>query len=499
MKNRENKRLVEVKKFLELDFNKSKDYSNIVELAAKVCDKPVALITLLDDKYNWLKVKYGTDIEVMPRETSFCQYGIQQDEILIIEDATKDNRFDDNPLVHLDPNLRFYAGVPLTLKNGEKLGTLCLFDQKSSSLTPLQQQTLTLFAKQATMLMELEISKVQLQLQVEQTEAKNASLMKIAQLQSHQIRQPLTTMMGLINVIKEGYQTVDKAWMDMFETATENFDATIHSIVAESIGSKDLRSIRFHKMVEEIDDYAILILDDRGTIENWNKGAQKIKGYTSKEIIGKNFSVFYTEKDIKNKQPSKLIALAQKEGVARDEGWRIRKDGTTFWGSIVITAIHNDHQKVIGFTKVTRDLTNIKKAEKEKELSLDMYHLMAEYTGKVARIGGWEFDLLKNEISWTSMTKIIHGVEDDYVPQLKEALNFYKKGPSRMKITKAVKKAIEAGIPWDLELQIINKQGNEIWVRATGKSDYKEGLSTKVYGTFHDITPLHSHTDLMQS
>lgn len=166
--------------------------------------------------------------------------------------------------------------------------------------------------------------------------------------------------------------------------------------------------------------------------------------------------------------------------------------------SIVITAIHNDHQKVIGFTKVTRDLTIIKKAEKEKELSLDMYHLMAEYTGKVARIGGWEFDLIKNEISWTSMTKIIHGVEDDYVPQLKNALNFYKKGPSRMKITKAVKKAIEAGIPWDLELQIINKQGNEIWVRATGKSDYKEGLSTKVYGTFHDITPLHSHSALMQ-
>ncbi len=488
MKNREKKRLLEVKKFLQLDFNKSDDFTNIVELAAKLCNKPVALITLLDDKYNWLKVKYGTDIEIMPRETSFCQFGIQQNDILIIEDASKDNRFNENSLVHSDPNLRFYAGVPLKLKNGEKLGTLCLFDQKPSVLTELQQKTLTLFAKQATVLMELEMSQTQLKNQVEQTEAKNDCLMKIAQLQSHQIRQPLTTLMSLINVIKEGYQNLDNQWLSMLETATHNFDTTIRTIVSESIGKKDLRSIRFNKMVEEIDDYAILILDEKGSIENWNRGAEKIEGYIANEIIGRHFSIFYLKDDILSKRPQQLLKRAQEEGIAKSEGWSLRKDGTTFWSRILITAIHNEDFKVIGFTKVIRDLTNIKKAEEAKLLSADMYHLMAEYTSKVVRIGGWELDLMTNNVSWTAMTKEIHGVSEDFKPQLKTAINFYKKGESRIQFTKAVKLAIKSGIPWDLEFQIINAQGNELWVRTTGKSDFKNGMSSKVYGIFHDIS-----------
>lgn len=488
MRNREKSRLLEVKKFLQLDYTKSDDFNNIVELAAKLCGKPVALITLLDDKYNWIKVNYGLDVEVMPRETSFCQYGIQQDEILIVEDAVQDARFINNPLVNLAPNVRFYAGVPLTLKNGEKLGTLCLFDQKPSSLSALEQKTLILFAKQATVLMELEMSQLQLQRQVEETEAKNTSLVKIAQLQSHQIRQPLTTLMSLINVVKEGYQTMDEEWLTMFETATLNFDTTIHSIVAESIGSKDLRSIRFNKMIEEIDDYAIILLDDKGTVENWNKGAEKIKGYTASEVVGKNFSIFYTEEDLQRKLPQLLLARARKEGVAKEEVWRLRKDRSVFWGSILITAIHNEERKVIGFTKVTRDLTALKKAEDATLLSADMYNLMAQYTSKVARIGGWELDLVNNAVSWTPMTKEIHGVSADYIPQLKTSINFYKKGVSRIKITEAVKQAIVAGTEWDLELKIITVQGKEIKVRTTGRSDFKNGICTKVYGTFHDIT-----------
>jgi PAS domain S-box-containing protein len=488
MKNSESDRLVEVKKFLQLDFNKSTDFQEIVELAAKLCNKPVCLITLLDDKYNWHKVKYGTDIEVMPRESSFCQFGIQQNDILIVKDATKDERFNENPLVHSDRNLRFYAGVPLILKNGEKLGTLCLFDQKPNSLTAVQRKTLTLFAKQATVLMELEMSRMQLKIQVTKTEEKNESLMKIAQLQSHQIRQPLTTLMSLIQLIKEGYHEVNEEWLLMFEDATHNFDHTIRTIVAESIGSKDLKTIRFHKMIEEIEDYALLILDEKGKIENWNNGAEKIKGYTASEIIGKNFGVFFTLKDIQNRRPKKMMLKAQKKGFAKEEGWRLRKDGTVFWGSILITAILDEKQKIIGFTIITRDLTVVKKAEEDKLLLLDMYNLMTEYTGKVARIGGWQLDLLTNTVSWTSMTKTIHGVEEDYVPKLKTSLNFYKKGESRMQITKAVKRAIEEGTAWSLDLQIITTQGKEVWIHTTGKSDFKEGQCTKVYGTFHDIS-----------
>lgn len=120
---------------------------------------------------------------------------------------------------------------------------------------------------------------------------------------------------------------------------------------------------RYHKMVEEVEDYAILMLDKDGFVQNWNKGAEKIKGYTEAEILGKNFRLFYLPEDQINKLPETLIERARIHGKAVHEGWRVRKNGTTFWGSIVITALHNEQGDVIGFSKVTRDLTERKYAE----------------------------------------------------------------------------------------------------------------------------------------
>jgi PAS domain S-box-containing protein len=112
----------------------------------------------------------------------------------------------------------------------------------------------------------------------------------------------------------------------------------------------------YRKMLDEIQDYAIVLLDVDGTILTWNKGVEKIKGYKANEIIGQNFSIFYLPLDRKEDLPGRLLALATKEGRARHIGRRVRKDGTTFWGSILITAIHDDENKVVGFTKLTREL-----------------------------------------------------------------------------------------------------------------------------------------------
>ncbi|MFY0481631.1 sensor histidine kinase [Flavobacterium sp. PLA-1-15] len=120
---------------------------------------------------------------------------------------------------------------------------------------------------------------------------------------------------------------------------------------------------RYHKMIDEVQDYAILLMDKDGYIQNWNKGAQNIKGYREEEIIGKNFRVFYLKEDQESKLPEKLIEQATRTGKANHEGWRVRKDGTTFWGNIVITALHDKEHNIIGFSKVTRDLTERKIAD----------------------------------------------------------------------------------------------------------------------------------------
>ena len=355
----EHKRIQEVQRFLQLDFDKRKEFRDITDLASELCKTPISLITLLDKDINWIKVGTGVNLKSSPRATSFCHYGIKQDGLIIIPDATKDERFDNNPLVYEMPRIRFYAGVPLVSSNGYKLGTLCLFDIKPNNLTELQKKTLTILSRQVTFLMELELGQTQLLSHITELESKNESLQAIAHIQSHDIRQPLTSIVGLVNLIKDGQHSVDEVWLQMITEATSTLDIRIHSIVNESLGNKDLKLARFNKMVEEIEDYAILLLDKNGNIENWNKGAQKIKGYTSSEIVGKNFSVFYTSEDCDKGLPKSLLAKAVNENVAREEGFRVRKDGTRFLARIVITAIHDDAKEVIGFTKVTRDLTNM--------------------------------------------------------------------------------------------------------------------------------------------
>jgi PAS domain S-box-containing protein len=110
------------------------------------------------------------------------------------------------------------------------------------------------------------------------------------------------------------------------------------------------------QMISEIQDYAIILLDVDGTILSWNKGVEKIKGYKEHEILGQNFSIFYMPSDRQAQLPQQLLELAAKEGRARHIGRRVRRDGSTFWGSIVITALHDKEGKVIGFAKLTREL-----------------------------------------------------------------------------------------------------------------------------------------------
>jgi PAS domain S-box-containing protein len=144
---------------------------------------------------------------------------------------------------------------------------------------------------------------------------------------------------------------------------------------------------KYTKMTEEVEDYAIILLDRDGTILNWNKGAQKIKGYKESEIVGTNFSIFYLDEDRASNLPGHLIKIAAEEGRAMHEGLRKRKDGSTFWGSIVITALHDEKNNVIGFTKVTRDLTERKAAEdliKQHAAELEIKNMQLEQFAYIA-------------------------------------------------------------------------------------------------------------------
>jgi len=133
--------------------------------------------------------------------------------------------------------------------------------------------------------------------------------------------------------------------------------------ITDAIAALQKSEERYHKMVDEVQDYAIFLLDKDGIVQNWNKGAEKIKGFKEEEIVGKSFQEFYLPEDRENGLPWQLLAEAKEKGRAVHEGWRKRKDGTAFWGSVVLTALHDKNNRLIGISKVTRDLTERKAAE----------------------------------------------------------------------------------------------------------------------------------------
>jgi PAS domain S-box-containing protein len=123
---------------------------------------------------------------------------------------------------------------------------------------------------------------------------------------------------------------------------------------------------RFRLLVDSVRDYAIFMLDPSGRIVSWNTGAERIKGYAAAEIIGEHFSKFYPKEDVDSGKCEMELEMAARDGRFEDEGWRIRKDGTPFWANVVITALRDGSGSLVGFAKVTRDLTERREAEEAR-------------------------------------------------------------------------------------------------------------------------------------
>jgi PAS domain S-box-containing protein len=145
-------------------------------------------------------------------------------------------------------------------------------------------------------------------------------------------------------------------------TSAEHFPSSVSGIGASGRGISDEQ---YRLIVQSIKDYAVFMLDPEGHIASWNEGARLIKGYTAPEILGKSFEVFYPQEAVDDGFPKRELKEAARVGRFEDEGWRIRKDGSRFWANVVITAVRDRDGKLVGFAKVTRDLTARREAEEQ--------------------------------------------------------------------------------------------------------------------------------------
>ena len=129
---------------------------------------------------------------------------------------------------------------------------------------------------------------------------------------------------------------------------------------------------RLGLLIDAVQEYAIFMLDPNGIVVTWNPGATRIKGYSASEIIGKHFSIFYTDEEVDAGKPTRELAQAVADGRIHDEGWRVRKDGSRFWANVVITAVYDPSGQLEGFAKVTRDDTERKRVE-EQARQMDIF------------------------------------------------------------------------------------------------------------------------------
>ena len=143
-------------------------------------------------------------------------------------------------------------------------------------------------------------------------------------------------------------------------------------------GSGSWRDEPYRRLVEGIRDYAVFMLDPEGHVVSWNLGARRLKGYEADEIIGKHFSTFYPPGAVAKRWPQHELETARRLGHFEDEGWRVRKDGSLFWANVVITAMRNDEGQLLGFSKITRDLTERRTNEERLRLSEERFRMLVE-------------------------------------------------------------------------------------------------------------------------
>ena len=197
-------RIAELYKYELLDTVYEKEFDEIVQLASKICNVPIALITLIDRNRQWFKANVGLDVSETSRSISFCGHAILQEGIFEIRDAIKDNRFSDNPLVKDYPHLRFYAGMPLVSPRGYKLGTLCIIDTIPRHLGEDELFALSVLSKMIIKLFELRISNRELKKSIENQQ-------KIITIMAHDIRGPLNTIKATFELKNEGFISDDES------------------------------------------------------------------------------------------------------------------------------------------------------------------------------------------------------------------------------------------------------------------------------------------------
>ncbi|GGH22974.1 hypothetical protein GCM10007423_05170 [Dyadobacter endophyticus] len=278
----------------------------------------------------------------------------------------------------------------------------------------------------------------------------------------------------------------DGSWS--WSNTSANIDPVSRDIILTSHDITELRNSRERLkelaiVASNTTDY-IVITNSKGYITWVNKAYETHTGYDRKEVRGKNPLHLLRGPETDPDTLDRIALYCKEKKVVREEVLCYTKTGVGYWVDLKVTPVFDDYGNCINFIAVERDITDRKKADMELKRIKDIQ----EQTHSVAHVGGWEYYVRTGELYWSSTTKEMHEVPEDYVPSLETAIHFYKEGHSREEIGRVVNECLANGTPWDSELQVVTAKGNELWVRTIGKSEVIDGICVRIYGAFQDIT-----------
>lgn len=526
----ETARLAKVNHYNILDTAAEQEFDVLSKLVAEICDAPICLINLIDEKRQWFKSKVGLDIQETPREISFCQHCILDNQLMEVPDATKDVRFEQNPLVVDGPKLQFYAGMPLIDQEGYAIGTICIADYQPRTLTTLQKQTLQTMAQTVMQLIEYRNNNYKW-CQYSRFFDMSLDMVCIAGKDGHfhDLNPAFTNTLGwsseelmakpfidfvhpddVAATIEETQKLLDgnlsigfenryqhKAghyiwmhWTCQPDPQTGKLFAIAHDTTAFHQALDIISSLkeRYEAELKAIDNSVLhLEYDPKGYIININKNALELLGYKRDDLVGKHYDELLCTEDQGIENPSTWQALKEEDFQQKTFKYQT-KGGMPIWVKGSHIPVQDATGKVNRFIHITYDTTTAIQAQQQLFQQQTRLNHVIEGT----HLGTWEWDILTNKTTYNKRWAALIGYQLDELGDSNIATHKQFIHPEDLPKSEAALRAhFNKTTPhYDVQYRMLHKNGHWVWVWDRGQvvtwSPANEPLL--MYGTHQDIS-----------
>lgn len=539
-------RLKALEAYLIMDSLPEKEYDSITQLASYICGTPIALVSLIDERRQWSKSSVGLGVAETTRDLSFCQYAIMGEDVYEVNNALENELFAKNPLVTGNSNIRFYAGAPLMDANGFNLGSLCVIDTEPRILSIEQKNALKLLANQVVLLLDSRKKNadfINSQKELQNFIELSKDLVCIANVDGffYKVNPAFTDVLGYSKEELEGkpfvylvhpddldktFKEVEKlskgektisfenryrckngkyvllSWNSSPDPVTGHLYCIARDMTLEKQQQEELVNIATDlTSILNAAEFAIISSDLDGTIKQFNRGAEKLLGYKSEEVVGKTTpSIFHvwdevvkrTEDLIKefgeNLVPGydTFVLKARELGIADSNEWTfVRKDGSLIPVVLSVTAIKNNLGELTGYLGISKNIAK----EKEAELNLISSNKLLDESQSIAKIGSWKFDYITKDLMLSKGHHSIFELDELSVDELYKAYRNRIHYDDISLVDKLDQDVIKTGKDSKINYRILLPDNRIKYILEIGQPYKNEkGEIIGIQGTVQDIT-----------